>query len=523
MLTLDPEERIERALVAASAKVEAGAFDSALDLLAMAERGPRNDLQHARSDLIRAQLAYVTGRGRDAPELLLKAASRLESIDARLSRSTYLDALSAALFAGRLATSCGALDVARAVEASPQPTTVGAADLVLNGLAGHFTDGFAAAVPTLRLAVEAARAERPSDAQLRWLWLAGIAALHIWDDKSWDVLSTRHVDLARGTGALSELSLALSSRAVMLLFAGELAAAASMIQEVQTVQEATGDSLAPYGALTLAAFSGDREGAERLIRATTTDVMRRGEGVGLTVCERALAILNNGTGDYPAAMAAAQNAVDASDDLGASVWALVELIEAAARSGSTDIATQALSRLTEMTRVSESDWALGIEARSRALLTDGVEADRLHGDAIERLGRTGMRAELARAHLLYGEWLRRERRRIEARTQLHIAYNMFDSMGMQAFAERSRRELEATGETIRKRTAPVTGDGALTPKEAQVARLARDGLSNADIGARLFISARTVQYHLRKVFVKLNINSRGQLHRVLPAIDSHQS
>jgi DNA-binding CsgD family transcriptional regulator len=514
MLTLDPAQRTERAFAAASAKVEAGAFDSALDLLAMAGRGQLNDFQYAHADLIRARLAYVTGRGRDAPALLVKAAKRLEPVDAKLSRTTYLEAVSAALFAGRLAVGCGGLDVARAAEAAPPPTAVCVGDLLLDGFATHFKDGYAASLPILRRAVDMARRESSSVEQLRWLWLAGIAALHVWDDESWDVLSARYVELARAAGALSELPLALSTRGVMLLFAGELAETALLVQEVHTVTEATGDCLAPYGALALAASCGNRQAVGQLIHTTAKDVIRRGEGVGLTVCERAEAVLNNGLGDYRSAMAAGRNAAEHSADLGESAWAVVELIEAAARSGSTALATQALSRLTEMTSASATDWALGIGARSRALLSDGEEADSFYREAIERLGRTRMRAELARAHLLYGEWLRRERRRTEARTQLRIAHGMLDAMGMQAFAERARRELQATGETARKRSVANSSD-QLTPQEAQIARLARDGLSNPEIGARLFISARTVQYHLRKVFTKLSIKTRHQLYQAL--------
>ncbi|MFG1931264.1 AAA family ATPase [Mycobacterium sp. NPDC048908] len=514
MLTLDPAQRTKRALAAASAKVEAGAFDSALELLAMAESGQLDDLQFAHADLIRARLAFVTGRGRDAPALLVKAAKRLEPIDAELARTTYLEAVSAAVFAGRLAAGCGAKDVAEAAEASPQSRSVCVADLLLDGFAAHFKDGYAASLPILRRAVDMARRESPSFEQLRWLWLASIAALHAWDDDGWDVLSARHVELARDTGALSELPLALSTRAVMLLYAGELAETASLVHEVHTVKEATGDGLAPYGALILEACRGNRQAVESLIRTTAKDVTHRGEGVGLTVCEHAAAIVNNGVGDYRSAIAAARNAAEHSAELGVSAWAVVELIEAAARSGSTALAKQSLSRLTEMAEASATDWALGVEARSRALLSEGAEAESLYRDAIERLGRTRMRAELARAHLLYGEWLRRKRRRTEARTQLRVAHGMFDAMGMQAFAERAGRELHATGETAHKRSA-ANGSDQLTPQEAQIARLARDGLSNPEIGARLFISTRTVQYHLRKVFAKLGINTRHQLYHVL--------
>lgn len=516
VLSLDPALRAERALDAATAKAEAGTFDAALDLIELAETGPLTDLQRARIDLIRAQLAFVTNRGSDAPPLLLKAAKRLEATDPALSRTTYLEALSAAMFAARLAGRAGVVDVARAARAfvvdGPRSPTPCLSDLLLDGFVARFTDGYAAGVPSLRRAVSAALTA-PGE-ELRCLWLAGIAALDIWDDESWDVLSASHIEIARAAGVLTELPLALSSRAAMLLFAGELTAAETVVQEVQTVTEATGGGLAPYGAILLGAYRGDQVEVSALIDSTTKDVLRRGEGVGLTVSERADAVLNNGIGDYQVAMAAARSAAEHATDLGASSFAWVELVEAAVRCGATDVAAGALNRIVEMAGASGSDWALGVEARSRALLTDGADAERLYREAIARLGRTRMRTELARAHLLFGEWLRRERRRIDARAQLRIAHGMLDAMGMQAFAERARRELQATGATARKRTAEVSAD-QLTAQEAQIARLARDGLSNPEIGARLFISARTVQHHLRKVFAKLDISSRSQLERVL--------
>jgi DNA-binding CsgD family transcriptional regulator len=421
--------------------------------------------------------------------------------------------MSAAMFSGRLAMGCGVADVARAAAAAPRPATPHLSDLMLDGYVARFTDRYAAAVPILRRAVDAAMAS--SGQALRFLWLASIAALDLWDDKSWDLLSERHVEVARTTGALTELPLALSMRAVMLQFAGELTAAETVVQEAQVVTEATGAGLAPYGALLQAAFRGDEAEVAAFIESTTKDVTRRGEGIGLTVGEHAEALLNNGIGNYKAATVAAQRAVQHQTDLGTSAWCLAELVEAAVRCRSTDVATDTLARLSEMTSASGTDWALGIQARSRALLSDGAEAERLYLDAIDRLGRTRIRAELARSHLLYGEWLRRERRRTDARAQLRIAHGMLDAMGMEAFAARARRELQATGETARKRTTASVDGEQLTAQETQIARLARDGLSNPEIGARLFISARTVQYHLRKVFTKLDISSRSQLDRVL--------
>jgi DNA-binding CsgD family transcriptional regulator len=508
MLTREPAQRVERALAAASAKVDAGAFDVAQDLLAVAEDGPSTDFQHARADLIRAQLAFVTGRGSDAPPLLLKAAERFEPIDAALSRTTYLHALQAAVFAGRLAVGAGVVEVARAAKTSPRPSTPTLSDLLLDGFVANFTDGYAAGLPALRGAVSAARRDSSHEEQ-QFLWLAGIAALHMWDDESWDAVSRRHVELGRSAGALAELPLALSSRAVMLTFAGELAAAGALHQELKTVTEATGDSLATDPAMSLAAFCGNQAEASALIEATARDVRRRGEGIWLSVAEWSDAVLNNGIGNHQAALTPALRAAE-QPDLALSAWSTIELIEAAARSGASDTAASAVARLCEMTSASGTDWALGVEARSRALISDAADAEPLYRDAIERLGRTRMRVELARTHLLYGESLHRERRLGDARTQLHIAHDMFDTMGMKAFAERARRELLATGETARKRTPAATGT-QLTPQEEQIARLAREGLTNPEIGARLFISAKTVQYHLSKVFTKLGISSRSQL------------
>jgi ATP/maltotriose-dependent transcriptional regulator MalT len=483
----------------------------------MAEAGPLSDFDQARVDLVRAQLAYVTNRGNDAPPLLLKAARRLEPIDIDLSRATYLDALSAAMFAGRLANpGGGVLDAARAAAAAPPPPHApGAPDLLLDGLAASYNQGYASGLPRLRQALTAFGDTLSAEEELRWLWLASVTAMRAWDDDRWEALSARHVQLARETGALSELPLALTSRTFVLLFAGELSAAASLTEETQAVKDAIGSNLAPYGALGLAALRGDETTASALIGATLDDVTQRGEGVGITLAEWANAVLNNGLGRYDNALAAARRATAYDPDLGSLIWPLVELIEAAARTGTTETATSAHRQLSDMTSASGTDWALGLEARSRALLNDGDEAEHLYRESIARLGRTRQRLDLARAHLLYGEWLRRQRRRIDAREQLRTARRMLEAMGTEAFAERARRELKATGETVRKRTIAAIHT-ELTAQEAQIARLARDGLSNPEIGTRLFISAHTVQYHLRKVFTKLGITSRSQLDRVLP-------
>ncbi|TDW24350.1 helix-turn-helix transcriptional regulator [Kribbella kalugense] len=511
-LTPDPAQRADRALAAAQAKVQAGAFDDARQLLGMAEAAPLDELQRARVDLLRAQLAFAANRGNDAPPLLLRAAKRLEPIDADLARETYLDALNAALFAGRLASPGGGpQEAAAAARTAPRPShPPRASDLLLDGLAANFSEGYAAGSPLLRRALGAFDRERSEEGELRWLWLACTAAIHLWDDARWDTLSGRYVHLARDAGALSELPLALSQRVGALLFAGELAAAASLVEEVQVVTEATGSRLAPYGALGLAALRGREAELSKLATATKDEVVRRGEGIGIGLCDWATAVLHNGLGHYQNAMQAAEMASAYLANASPSVnWGLAELVEAAARGGMPERAADAVRRLSESTSASGSDWALGVEARSRALLSEGDTADRLYREAIERLGRTRMRADLARAHLVYGEWLRRENHRSHAREQLRVAYKRFTDMGMEGFADRARRGLLATGEIVRKRAVDTLTD--LTAQEAQIAKLARAGRTNQEIGGQLFISPRTVEWHLGNVFAKLGITSRRDL------------
>jgi len=512
VLTPDLAQRGERTLAAAQAKVHAGAFEEAGQLLGMAEAAPLDELQRARVDLLRAQLAFAANRGSDASPLLLRAAKRLEPIDAGLACETYLDALNAALFAGRLATSGGwPQDVSKAARAAPRPSQPPrASDLLLDGLAANFSEGHAAGLPLLRRALSVFDRETSAAEDLRWLWLACIAACLLWDYDRWDTFSSRHVRLTREAGALSELPLALIQRAYVLLFAGELAAAASLVEEVQVVTEATGTRIAPYGDLCLAALRGREAELSALAAATKDEAVQRGEGIGIGLTDWATAVLHNGLGHYQSAMQAAETASAYLADVSASAtWGLVELVEAAVRCGLPERATDALRRLSESTSASGSDWALGVEARSRALVSEGETADRLYREAIERLGRTRMGAEAARAHLVYGEWLRRENRRLDAREQLRVAHEMLTEMGMEGFAGRARRELLATGETVRKRTVETLTD--LTAQEAQIARLARDGRTNQEIGGQLLISPRTVEWHLGNVFAKLGITSRKDL------------
>ncbi len=511
-LTLEPSRRTERALAAAQAKYQAGAFDAALGLLASAESGPLDELQRAQVDLLRGQIAFASSRGSAAPPLLLKAARQLEPLDVRLARDTYLDALAAALFAARLALGGGMQEVAKAARAAPRlPQPVRPSDLLLDGLALLISEGHQAGAPMLKQAVSAFRSEDISREEgLRWLWLACHAAGLVRDYESWDALSARQVKLARDEGALTALPIAFNTRAGVHLFAGEFSEAASMVAEAESVTEATGSSIAPYGALALAALRGREADASELIEAGTKDVERRGEGEGLSFVQWATAVLCNGLGRYAEALAAAQQASeDSPADLFAN-WAVVELIEAATRSGVPERAAGALEWLVPTTRASGTDWALGIEARSRALL---CEDEALYREAIGRFGRTRLRVDLARAHLLYGEWLRRQHRRLDAREQLRSAHELFTVFGMKAFAERAARELSATGERVRKHATETPAP--LTARETQIGRLAGDGLSNPEIATQLFMSPRTVEYHLHKVFTKLAISSRNQLPSVL--------
>jgi ATP/maltotriose-dependent transcriptional regulator MalT len=481
----------------------------------MAEAGPLEELEHAQVDLSRAQIAVASSRGNEAPSLLLKAAQRLERLDIGLARETYLQALSAAMYPGRFATSGGLREAAEsALAAPPGSERVSARDPLLDGLALLITKGHAAAAPALKRAVRAFRSEDVSGEEgLRWLWQVCHAAQMLWDDESWDLLSTRHVQLARDAGALGALPIALSQRAGLHLFEGDFGAAASMIEEAAAVAEATGSELRPYARLALTAFRGQEHQIAELIEAGKGDLVRRGEGLGLIFIQWATALLYNGLARYEDALAAALRASEDPNELVFSLWAAVELIEAASRSGVPEQAADALERISASTQASGSDWALGVEACARALLSDGATAERLYREALDRLGRTRVRMVLARAHLLYGEWLRRENRRIDARAQLKTAHQMLASMGAEGFAERAARELVATGERVRKRSTDVPSQ--LTAREIQIARLAGDGLSNPEIAAQLFMSRRTVEYHLHKIFAKLAISSRNQLHGAL--------
>ena len=516
-LTLDPARRAERALGAAQATYQAGAFHETLGLLATAEAGPPDQLRRARADLLRGELAFSSSRGSDAPPLLLKAARQFEPLDSRLARETYLDALAAATFAGRLSLGGGMREVAEAARmAPPPPGPARGPDLLLDGISLVICEGYPAGAPVLRRAVSAFRDTDVSREEgLRWLWLACRAALIVWDSASFDVLSDRQVTLARDAGALVMLPIAFNMRSTAHLYAGEFTPAASMVAQAESVTEATGSSIAPYGAVALAAFRGQEPQAAGLLQTAIDDAERRGEGRALSFIGWADAVLHNSLGRYEEALAAAQRVSEDSPAVQFAEWGLVELVEAAVRSAVPERAAGAVQRLSGIARACGTDWVLGAEARSRALVSDGAAAENLYREAIDRFSRTRLRVDLGRAHLLYGEWLRRQRRRRDARDQLGWAYEIFDSVGAAAFAERARIELRATGGHARPRT--VQTPDTLTAQESLIARLAGDGASNPQIAAQLFISPATVAYHLRKVFTKLGISSRNQLAPALPA------
>jgi DNA-binding CsgD family transcriptional regulator len=519
MLTPDPARRRSRALAAAQASVLAGAFDPARALLATAAAGPPDELQRAHIDLLRAQLAFISSRGTEATPLLLAAARRLEPLDASVARETYVDAFSAALFGARLNEGVGVAEVADAARAAPRPARDAAAtaDLLLDALVA-LSDDYEAAVPRCRAAVQRLTGgEASAQERLRWLWQGCVLALELWDDESAYSLSEHSVAIARETGTLSELALALSARTPVLVFCGDFTAAAATASESASVQEATGIRSAPYGALILQAWRGRSSETRELIDITTREAGARGEGIGIAIAEYARAVLCNSLGQYEEALDAAVSASEPREVV-AENWGLSQTVEAATRCGRIDLATDAAQRLERKAQATQTDWALGVAARGRALLGEGAHAEACFREAIDRLGRTRVRAELARTRLLYGEWLRRENRRLDARAELNVARSMFAAMGMEAFTERASGELLATGEKVRRRVAETRDD--LTAQERQIALYARDGLSNPEIGARLFLSPRTVEWHLRHVFAKLGIRSRRQLTSALPAAES---
>ncbi len=515
LLTSDPDRRGQRLLAAASAKHDSGALDAALALLVEVEAGPLDEFGRAHAELLRGRIALEQQRGDDAGRLLASAARQLEPLDPELARETYLEALGGAMV-GDLEVPGGARAVAEAARAArSSPTPPRAADVLLDAFATRLTDGYAAAAPALTRGLELLLASDVTNEDVgRSLSLvsnraSAIVALELWDVEAFHLLASRRVQLARDTGALVHLRFALSFLARSQLLAGEVTAATSTIDEAQLIAEASGNLPLVNAPMILAAWRGQEERASELIEATAEEAAAR----RWTSNAYARSVLYNGLGRHDAARDAAREAFQ-HDLVGHGPFLVPELAEAASRTGDTALLESALEWLSGRTRVVSSEWVLGIEARVHALLSEGEAADRLYRDSIVHLSGDRVRLDLARTHLLYGEWLRRERRRVDAREQLRTALEMFTSMGTDAFAARAERELLATGERVRKRTVETRED--LTAQEAQVARLARDGLSNVEIGARLFISQHTVAYHMRKVFSKLGITSRNQLGRVLP-------
>jgi DNA-binding CsgD family transcriptional regulator len=519
-LSPDPAGRGARALAAAQAKFESAAPEAALGLLDVAEMCPLDDLHRARLARLRAEIVFALTRGREAPPLLLEAAAQLATLDPAAARETFVEAIGAAMFASRLYADSAVRTAAEAARSAPQsPHPPRSIDLILDGMATWFTERPGLGASALRRALQAFRNETLDghEATMRWLLLYPIVQpvtlFALWDDEAFHALATRAVRLARETGALSMLPVALVQLSGVHIYAGEFAAASAAIQEADAVALATGNPGSVNGALVLGAWRGLEAKGLAVISAAVESATARGEGFVLAMAGYARSVLYNGLARYEAAAEAAERGLEHDPHIG---WSLAELVEAATRSGKPEVAAAALLRLEERARAADTDWSLGVLARSRALMSEGEVANAMYHEAIERLTRTRIRVELARAHLLYGEWLRRFGQRVDARDQLRVAHDMLSAIGADAFAERARRELQATGETVRKRTVQTRNN--LTAQEAQIARLARDGLTNPEIGAQLFLSPHTVEWHLRKVFAKLDISSRRQLHTKLPNV-----
>ena len=519
-LSQEQPSKARRCLAAAQLKHLAGAHSEALEILTTAELEQLDDPQRARADLLRAEIAFTERRGSEAPGLLLRAAARLELLDIRAARDTYLDALVAAHFAGRLAHGTDLCEAAEIARRAPRPDAPPmASDLLLDGLATALTDGYTAGAPVLQEAVRAFRGPSVTVSErLRWLWPAAHIAMALWDDESYELLSARHIELGRASGMLAVLPTALTTRIVASAFAGEFIVADRLITEMRVLTDAMDVAMPSYGPLFLSGWRGNETALAEVSRAAMEENTSRGEGAGLAFADYAQAVLYNGLGRYDEALAAATS-IDAFATEGFVIYTagLVELIEAAVRSGAPHRATAALERLSEATSATGTDWGAGVRARSQALLSAEDAAEGHYRDAIERLALTRIRPQLARAHLVYGEWLRRQKRRVEARHQLRVAYEMLSAIGVEAFAERARRELLATGETVRRRNVETLTE--LTAQEAHIAQLAVAGHTNPEIGTQLFISARTVEWHLRKVFVKLGVASRRDLR---PALARHR-
>ncbi len=510
-LSPDPSQRADRLIAAAEAKHNAGAPEIALRLLDSARDLPLTDLQQALVERLRARARYALRRDRSSPRQLLSAGKNLEPFDRSLARATYMEALAAALFAGRLGEPGAVAEISGAIlDATAADRSDRGQDLILRGQALLFARGQQAALPTVRRALRAFVERQPDAHELHWMWFAGRAAQDLWDADAFRSLAARQVELAREAGILTVLPMALGILMVARTFDGRLDEAEDICDEIDAVLAVTGQPLPKYGRIFVAAYRGQIDEVERRARELRADAHARGEGYAITVANLAEALVYNGAGRYSEALASARGELAYTHELGHAMRTLVEVVEAACRTGERAVAEAAVKQLAAVTEpVGENDWALGFMAMVNAQLNDGDLAEPLYREAIERFRRVRVPMLVGRSQLLYGEMLRRQGSRLAAREQLRSAYDVLVACGMSGFAERAHRELQATGETLRVRT-PESVD-QLTDQERNVARLARDGLTNRDIGARLFISARTAEYHLRKVFVKLGINSRAEL------------
>jgi DNA-binding CsgD family transcriptional regulator len=512
-LTPDLARRGRRLLAASQAKYEAGMAEAARRLLAQAEASPLDSLERAQVDLARGRLAFTLNRGPEAPRLLLKSAAQFKELDVQTAQQTYLEALQAGWFVAHLTRGPDLHGLsAAAVAALPRRQPLSPLTLLLDGLATRYRDGYPAGAPMLKQALAALLGEKAAgDMDLRRLWFACTISLDLWEDDACEALTYRFVDVAQRSGTLTPLPLALTLRIVMRAFTGDLATASSLLEEFEAVREGTGLNEPPYAAQLVAVWRGHEDEASALIESTTKEATERGEGVGLIAAGWMRALLFNSLGRYDDALRAAQEAVAPVQEMGVLTGcSLVELVTAASHLRQRDLASEAVARLRAMTQASGTNWALGVQAGCEALVSRPDTAEAHYRESIDRLQRTRIRGELARTHLHYGEWLRRHNRRGDAREELRVAHTMFAAMGMEAFAARAARELGATGETVRKRS-DASSSHQLTPQETQIVKLVRGGLSNAEIGERLFISPRTVEWHLSKIFTKLGVSSRRRL------------
>lgn len=519
-VTSDKALTLEWRLRLAQRELSAGEYEHAnrnIQALATADLKPE---LRAQAKLLEARLTFARARGGAAIPLLLQAADQLASINSQAAKEAFLEALSAALFGGRLSRAGGLSEVARRWRKADLPLGERPADQLLAAMANVISDNAASSWKRLHNALSDFRsAAEADDGPVPWLWLACVAAAAAWDFETWDALSTRHVSTSRLAGDYSELPIALSSRTFVPLFAGDLDAASDTVQEMATITAATGGAVSPYGAIGVAAMRGQEEVLRELVSSAIPAAEKRSDATGVAIACWGAALLDNSLGRYESAAGWGARAVELHHSLhSTTAWALVELVEAASRSNRTDTATAALEQLEIVAQSSGTEWALGVLARSKALAAFGSDAEELYVEALRRLEPTLARIDVARASLVYGEWLRRQKRLADARIQLSRSHDMFESMGAFAFAARAAAELRATGANLK-------GAGSLAPfdltaQEFQIARLASQGLTNAEVAARMFLSPRTVEYHLGKIFSKLQIDSRhriaGAIARLLP-------